>query len=88
VELAAEVAFRRAGLNSYRVKVFDASRHGCKAEFVERPQLGETVWIKFDGLEALESIVRRTDGFLVGIEFIRPLHPAVFQSIVTKLGDD
>ena len=85
VECAAEVTLRRPGVKAYRVQVLDLSPHGCKAEFVERPQVGELVWLKFDSLEALEAIVCWLDGFEVGLEFRRPIHEAVFASLVSKL---
>ncbi len=80
VSLAAEVALRRAGQPNYRVRVFDASPHGCKLEFVERPSLDETVWVKFEGMEALEASVCWVDGFAAGVEFKKPIHPAVFET--------
>ena len=85
VGLSAEITLRRAGQNRYRVKILDASPHGCKAEFVERPQLDEHVWVKFEGLEALEALVCWVRGFEVGLEFERPIHPAVFEGLVSKL---
>ena len=76
---------RRPGQHSYRVKVFDVSLHGCKGEFVERPKLDEHVWVKFEGLEALEAVVCWIRGFEVGLEFENPIHPAVFDMLVSKL---
>ena len=58
------------------MRVFDASPDGCKIEFVERPDLGEALWVKFEGMELLEARVRWTEGFTAGVEFknrsIRP----------------
>jgi hypothetical protein len=88
VHLSAEIMLRRAGQNSYRVKIFDASPHGCKAEFVDRPKLDELVWIKFEGLEALEAMVCWVRGFEVGLEFENPIHPAVFDMLVTNLAKE
>ena len=85
VTLSAEVILRRIGQGSYRVKIFDVSLHGCKAEFVERPKLDETVWVKFDNLEALEAMVCWVRGFEVGLEFQRSIHPAVFDMLVQRL---
>lgn len=85
VHLSAEIMLRRAGQNNYRVRIFDASLHGCKAEFVERPKLDEQVWVKFEGLEALEAMVCWVRGFEVGLEFGNPIHPAVFDMQVSKL---
>lgn len=82
LSLDAEVGIRRAGLHPFRVRVFDASPEGCKIEFVERPAIGERVWVKFDGLEALEGTVRWIEGFIGGVRFARPLHDSVFQRLV------
>lgn len=85
VSLAAEVSLRRAGQLNYRVRVFDASPHGCKLEFVERPKLDESVWVKFEGMEALEASVCWLEGFAAGVEFKKPIHPAVVETLVKRL---
>lgn len=85
VGLNADVVLRRAGQNNYRTTIFDLSPHGCKVEFVERPRLDELVWVKFDGLEALDAYVCWVEGFAAGLEFQRPIHPAVFEMLVKKV---
>ena len=57
VSLTAEVQLRRSGQSNYLVNVHDISPEGCKLEFVERPRLDETVWVKFDRLDAIEATV-------------------------------
>lgn len=84
LELDAEVALRRSARLNYRVRVFDASPYGCKIEFVERPELEERVWVKFDGLDAIEGWVVRIDGFVAGVEFVRPMHHAVFDALMPR----
>jgi hypothetical protein len=79
--LTAEVRLRRSGGQGFRVRVFDASPSGCKIEFVERPALGDRVWVKFGGLEALEATVRWLDGSYGGVEFARPVYGPVFDRI-------
>ena len=86
IGLSAEVMLRRHAQPNYRVRVHDASPHGCKLEFVERPRLDELVWVKFEGLEALEAFVCWVEGFVVGVEFQKPIHPAVFESLIRRLG--
>ncbi|MEO5973524.1 MAG: PilZ domain-containing protein [Sphingomicrobium sp.] len=86
VAVNAEVLLRRASGNRYRVRVFDLSPQGCKVEFVERPTLDERIWIKIDGLDSLEGMVCWIDGFVVGIDFLRPMHTAVFDHVVKRLG--
>jgi hypothetical protein len=85
VATAAEVVMRRLGKTNYRVTVEDLSPHGCKLQLVERPAVGEQVLVKFDGLEVLESAVCWVDGFMAGLKFERPMHPAVFDLLVERL---
>ena len=61
--------------------MFDASPEGCKIEFIERPRIGERVWVKFDGLEALEATVCWIEGHVGGVKFERLLHEAVFRRV-------
>jgi len=82
LEFTAEAGIRRAGVRGYRIRIFNASSEGCKVEFVERPAVGERVWIKFDGLEAVEGTVRWVAGHMGGVKFEQPLHEAVFQRLV------
>ena len=83
--LDAEVSLRRPRQLSYRVRVFDASLHGCRVEFVERPAVAEQLWVKFDGLQPLEAEVCWIQGFSAGVNFLQPIHPAVFDRLVTSL---
>jgi hypothetical protein len=85
VSLQAEVQLRRSGQHHYLVNVFDISPEGCKVEFVERPRLDETVWVKFDGYDAIQSSVCWVEGHSAGIEFERPIYPAIFELMVARL---
>jgi hypothetical protein len=85
ISLAAQVTLRRPGKSNYRVRAFDASPGGCKLEFIERPDLGEFLWVKFESLELLEARVCWTEGFTAGVEFQKTLHPAVFEMVVKRL---
>ncbi|HEY1142752.1 MAG TPA: PilZ domain-containing protein [Sphingomicrobium sp.] len=85
VALSTEVQLRRSGHHHYLVNAFDISPEGCKLEFVERPRLDETVWVKFDGLDAVPSTVCWIDGHSVGIEFDRPMYPSVFDLLIARL---
>ena len=86
VELSAAVTLRRPGRSNYRIGVYDASPHGCKLEFIESPDLDEFLWVKFEGLEPMEARVCWTKGFAAGVEFQKPIHPAVFETLVGRLG--
>ena len=85
VSVDGELAMRRAGRGGFRVHVYDLSREGCKAEFVDRPELGEQLWIRFDGLGAIEATVRWIAGMRAGLRFARAIHPAVFDVLIAKL---
>jgi hypothetical protein len=85
VAIGAEVQLRRSGKHNYVVQIFDLSREGCKLEFVERPSLDETVWVKVEGLEPLQASVCWVEDFSAGIEFSRPIHSAVFEMLVGRL---
>lgn len=85
VHLSGEILLRRAGQRPYPVRIFDASPQGCKTELVERPALEERLWVKFEGLGAIEAIVCWAHGFEVGLKFAHPIHPAVFSVLMSKL---
>ena len=85
VELDAEVSLRRPGQQPYRVRVYDASPHGCRIECVERPSVGDRLWVKFERVDAIESKVCWVDGFVAGVEFARPIYPAVFEALISQL---
>jgi hypothetical protein len=85
VALSAEVTLRRLGHTNFRVTVSDASPEGCKVELVERPAEGESVIVKFEGLEALEAQVCWIGGYTAGLKYARPMHPAVFDLLVERL---
>ena len=83
----AEATLRMLGRNAYRVRVQDLSTDGCKVEVVEQPREGDVMSIKFDGLEALEAVVSWTFGHTAGLAFKNPIHPAVFDLMLQRLGD-
>ena len=85
IMVTAEVTLRRHGRQNYRVQVFDASAHGCKVEFLERPEVQECVWVRFEGLEPIEALVRWLDRQCAGLQFSRPIHPAVFDLVAERL---
>lgn len=84
VGIEAMVKLRRRGHHNFTVQVFDLSPEGCKLEFLERPELDETVWVKFEGLESLEATVCWVEANAAGVEFVRPIHSAVFDLLVSR----
>ena len=49
------------------------------------PRVGERMLIKLEGLEVLDSEVCWVHGFVAGLRFERPIHPAVFDLLVQRL---
>ena len=87
VSLAADVSLRRIGKSTFRVTLNDVSPEGCRVQLVERPAVGERVLVKFEGLEVLEAEVCWVEGFTAGLNFDKPMHPAVFELLVERLTD-
>jgi hypothetical protein len=85
VSVEGEVTMHRRNKSSYRVHIYDLSPEGCRAEFVERPEVNEQLWIKFDGLEHLAADVRWIVGSKAGLKFQRSFHPAVFDLLIARL---
>jgi hypothetical protein len=83
--LATEVTLRRTGRPSYRVRVLDISTSGCRLDVVDRLDVDEHVWVKFDGLEAFEATVCWFAGFKVGLRYANPIHSAVFDQMMKWL---
>ena len=86
LNLLAEVSLRRPGRPSFQVRVCDISTHGCRCEFVDRPGEDEPILVKFDGLEALPAVTRWVEPPLTGLKFDRPIHPAVFDMLLARMG--
>jgi hypothetical protein len=72
VSVDAEVILRRRGKINFRVRIYDLSPEGCRAEFVERPELDEHVWVRFEGMHSLE----RTICWIAGSKTRHALCPA------------
>lgn len=81
-----EAQLRRIGRLSYSVELRDLSRDGCMIDLVERPVIGEVMHIKLPGLETLEARVRWVDNYIAGLKFERPMHPAVFELLLQRMG--
>jgi hypothetical protein len=85
LDIRAEASLRRSGRLSYRVAAYDVTRFGCRSEFIERPTIYERVWMKFDGLDAIESTVCWIEGSSLGMMYNNPVHPAVFDMLMARL---
>lgn len=84
VEMGA--GLRQRGASGVSVQILDLSTHGFRASTHLDLPIGTDVWLKLPGLEAWHSRVAWMKGHFVGCEFVRPLHPAVLQMVITSRG--
>jgi hypothetical protein len=67
------------------VQLRDLSLHGCSIELVNRVHVGEQLWIKLPGIESIGCFVCWEKEFTAGVDFVAPLHPAVFAMLRQRL---
>jgi hypothetical protein len=85
IELATDIEFRRKREAHYTIRMHDLTPHGCKIAPPERVDAGELVWVQLPSLQSLSSRVKWTGDWQSGIEFDRPMHPAVFAMLSARL---
>lgn len=77
---------RQRGASGVSVRVLDLSAHGFRAAtHLELPE-GLDVWLRLPGLEPCHATVAWSEGHFIGCAFVRPLHPAVVDMVVSKAG--
>jgi len=86
VPLNCEVEFRRHADVRYPVDLLNFSPEGCCIVPPVRVDVGESVWLRIPGMETIHAQVAWTEQWKVGLEFDKPFHPAVFESVVKRLG--
>lgn len=74
----------REGHARCNVDIVDLSPTGAKVESHLRLQPNTVIWLKLPGVEAWQARVAWVDKFQAGCEFVRPLHPAVFDRVVAS----
>jgi hypothetical protein len=78
------LARRIPGVN-FEVPLDNVSNGGCRIETLEKCEPGEDVIVRLPELESLGARVRWTMGMTAGLQFTRPIHPAVFGSLLERL---
>ena len=78
IPLIADIDFRRTGEHRWRVNVLDISREGCRLELPVRVKIDDMIWV-------IQGKVCWVKEWVAGIEFTRPLYPAVFDMIERKM---
>lgn len=84
VRATIKATMQRHGKPRFGISVVDLSVNGCKVEFVDRPDVGERVHMRFDGLASIEGNVRWVAGIEAGIHFEAPIHAAVFDLLLLR----
>ena len=74
---------RDRGQTKFEIDVVDLSLAGFRAETSFTLWPGTIVWLTLPGLAPMEAVVAWRDKFQYGCAFRRPLHPAVFDHIVS-----
>ena len=85
IDVPGMVGLKALGRNTFRVRIFNLGTHGCKVELVERPSIGDTMLVKFDGLDAVDAEVIWLDGHVAGLRFANPIHAAVLDLLLQRL---
>ena len=81
----AQIELRKPGTGRQAVTGRDLSTTGCCLEMFEPTLRHDILWVTLPGLETLEATVRWVDEGLAGIEFKRPLHPAVLAMLLARV---
>jgi hypothetical protein len=80
-----QVLARRIGGANFEVALDDVSTSGCRIELIEECDEGEDIVTRFPQLEPLGALVRWKSGKTGGLEFLKSIHPAIFDSLLTRL---
>jgi hypothetical protein len=87
IATASEVLVRRIGGFNFSVALKDISTSGCRLEMLEPTEVGDRVIARLPQLEPLGSRVKWTRGTTSGVEFTSGIHPAVFESLLSRLAE-
>jgi len=79
----ARVRYRRGRFRA-EVEVIDVSPLGARVRSLDVLRMGDPIWLSFPGLEPIEAIVAWADCFVCGCRFVRPMHSAVFESLLSR----
>ena len=85
LSLKADVQLRGSHQHAHTVMIRDLSTHGCCLDVVYRVKVDERLWVKLPGLEGIEAFVCWENEFVAGVEFVKPLHPAVLTMLAERM---
>lgn len=73
---------RERGRSGMDIEVVDFSTHGCRIEFVGELIVGAHAWLKLPQLESWHTRVAWMGDGQAGLDFVKPLHPAVAELVI------
>ena len=85
VSLNGDIFLRRSGSPKVPVALLELSNTGCRVELSGLLNVGETVWVTFSSLDAIEASVVWASNFIAGLSFAAPIHPAVFDLLASRM---
>lgn len=88
VSLSAEIALRRSFAQRAPARLVDLTAFGCRVEMTDWTRPGERLFVSIPTLAPIEAAARWVDGKVAGVEFARPLHPAVFRMLAQRMTSD
>lgn len=74
----------RKGQSRAVVDLVDISTHGAKLSATHVLRKGDRFWLKLPNLAPQEARVAWAEDFLVGCEFVVPLHPSVMENLLRE----
>jgi hypothetical protein len=81
-ELLVPATLRQPTKQRFSISVIDMSARGCGLESRQALVPDSTVWLRLPGLESWFATVAWAEGGRAGLDFDRPLHPAVFEKLI------
>lgn len=86
--LEVDVDVREPGMAGHRLHLKDITSLGCRISLLDRVKLDSRLFVKFPSLESIPCYVCWCKDFEAGLEFEKPLHPAVLEHLIAKLKSD
>ncbi|NNC72408.1 MAG: pilus assembly protein PilZ [Sphingomonadaceae bacterium] len=78
------VGFRKRGYDQAKADVLDLSAKGFKIDTAMSLGVGTEVWLTLPGMTSRPAIVKWSENFIAGCEFIEPLHIAVLEDFLKR----
>ena len=85
VALEIGAGLRQRGGTGVGIQIVDLSTDGFRATTHLQLEKGADVWLRLPGLEPLAAKVIWADPHRAGMQFERPIHPAVFELLLSRL---